>query len=238
MQCYNCNKIYNDYLGYCPYCGVKKEDFNVCSNCEKKLTKDVLVCPKCGGKPIEETNEMKSDRLNREGLEHSKSMRANDYFNEALRFNKYNVDAWVNKSENLRYLTLYKANKCCDAGLKVNKDNPPPPPPPPPALKKDEKNKGEYNAEFIFNNLLKRCNQELQENELNEDIWILKAEVLSELVEKKEAIRCYSRALEINPKNEKSWTRKAFLCWWENDYICQIESYKKAIGLNPTNAKN
>lgn len=36
MQCYNCNKIYNDYLGYCPYCGVKKEEFNVCSNCKEK----------------------------------------------------------------------------------------------------------------------------------------------------------------------------------------------------------
>ena len=58
MQCYNCNNIYNDYLGYCPYCGVKKEDFNVCSDCEEKLTKDILICPVCGGKPIEETNEI------------------------------------------------------------------------------------------------------------------------------------------------------------------------------------
>ena len=235
MQCYNCNNIYNDYLGYCPYCGVKKEDFNVCSDCEEKLTKDILICPVCGGKPIEETNEMKSDRLNREGLEHSRSIRASAYFNEAIRFNKYNVDAWANKAENLNDITMHEANKCCDAGLKINKDNMKLLLAKAKALKKDEKNKGENNFEIIFNNLLKRCNQELQENESNEDVWIIKGEVLNNLDEKKEAIECYSKALEINPKNEKSWIRKALFCWLEDDYICQIESYKKAIELNPTN---
>ena len=202
MQCYNCNNIYNDYLGYCPYCGVKKEDFNVCSDCEEKLTKDILICPVCGGKPIEETNEMKSDRLNREGLEHSRSIRASAYFNEAIRFNKYNVDAWVNKAENLNYITMYEANKCCDAGLKINKDNMKLLLAKAKALKKDEKNKGENNFEIIFNNLLKRCNQELQENESNEDVWIIKGEVLNNLDEKKEAIECYSKALEIKKKKK------------------------------------
>ena len=119
-QCYRCNYIYNDYLEYCPYCGVKKEDFNVCSSCEEKLTKDILICPVCGAKAIEETDEMKSDRLNREGLKHTRSVRAGDYFNEAIRFNKYNVDAWVNKAENLNNITLHKASRCCDAGLKIS----------------------------------------------------------------------------------------------------------------------
>lgn len=235
MQCYNCNKIYNDYLGYCPYCGIKKEDFNVCCDCEEKLTKDILICPVCGGKPIEETNKMKSDRLNREGLEHSRSNRARDYFNEAIRFNKYNVDAWVNKAETLNYITLYEANKCCDAGLKINKDNMKLLLAKAKALKKDERKNDTNNYESILNNLLKRCNQELQENESNEDVWILKGEVLNELDDNQGAIECYSKSLEINPKNEKSWIKKALLCWLENDYICEIEAYKKCIELNPTN---
>ena len=235
MQCYNCDKIYSDYLGYCPYCGVKKEEFNICCDCEEKLTKDILVCPVCGGKPIEETNEMKSDRLNREGLEHSRSSRANPYFNEAIRFNKYNVDAWVNKAENLNDMTLYKSNKCCDAGLKINKDNMRLLLAKAKALKKDERNDDENNYGIILNNLLKRCNHELQENESNEEVWIIKGEVLNELDEMKEAIECYSRALEINPKNEKAWIRKALFCWLEDDYICRVEAYKKAIELNPTN---
>ena len=230
MQCYNCNNIYNDYLGYCPYCGVKKEEFNVCGDCEEKLTKDILVCPVCGGKSIEETNEMKSDRLNREGLENSRSTWANPYFNEAIRFNKYNVDAWVNKAENLNDMTVYEANKCCDAGLKINKDNMKLLLAKAKALKKDENN-----YECILNNLLKRCNQKLQENESNEEVWIIKGEVLNELDEMKEAIECYSKALEINPKNEKAWIRKAFFCGLEDDYICRIEAYKKAIELNPAN---
>ncbi len=229
MQCYKCSNFYNDYLDYCPYCGVKKEEFNVCSNCEEKLTKDILVCPVCGGKPIEETNEMKSDRLNREGLEDNRTTSAIDYFNEAIRFNKYNVDAWVNKSESLNYEA---ANKCCDEGLIINKDN----------MKlllakaKALKNDGiTENSKIILNNLLKRCNQKLKENNLNEDHWILKGEILNELDDKKEAIKCYSRALEIDPENENYWIRKAFLCSLENDYLCKIESYKKVIELDPSN---
>ena len=237
MQCYNCNGIYNDYLGYCPYCGIEKVEFNVCGNCEEKLTKDILVCPKCGGKPIEETNEMKSDRLNREGLMHGMTSSPSDYFNEAIKFNKYNIDAWVNKSEFLNDRTMHKAKKCCDAGLKINKDNMKLLLSKSKALKKDERRSDENNAEIILNNLLKRCNQELQENELNEEIWILKGEVLNELDKKEDAIECYSKALEINPKNEELWIRKAFLCYLNNDYYCEIESYKKAIELNPTNEK-
>lgn len=234
MQCYSCSRIYNDYLGYCPYCGMEKAEFNVCGKCEEKLTKDILVCPKCGGKPIEETDEMKSDRLNREGLEHHRSIKSIDYYNEAIRLNKYNVDAWVNKSKTLNSLTMYEANKCCDAGLKINKDNNKLLLAKAKALKKDEENK---NAEIILNNLLKRCNDEIHKNELNEDFWILKGEILIELDDEKGAMECYSKALEINPSNEKLWTRKASLCWYDDDYICEIESYKKAIELNPTNDK-
>lgn len=80
-----------------------------------------MVCPICGGKPIEETNEMKSNRLNKEGLK--QGYLANTYFNEAIKFNKYNIDAWANKAENLNSITLNEANRCCDAGLKINKNN-------------------------------------------------------------------------------------------------------------------
>ncbi|MDO5849750.1 MAG: tetratricopeptide repeat protein [Methanobacteriaceae archaeon] len=236
MQCYNCNNIYNDYLGYCPYCGVKKEEFNICSNCEEKLTKDILICPKCGEEPIEETKEMKSDRLNREGVEHQMSDSSIDYFNEALRFNKNNIDAWVNKSKTLNFGTLYKANKCCDAGLKINKDNKKLLLAKAIALKKDERDSDENNSDIILNDLLKRCDQDLQENRFNVDIWILKGEVLNKLDNQKGAIECYSNALEINPKNEKLWVRKAELCWYDSDYISEVESYKKALELNPTNA--
>lgn len=235
MQCYSCSGIYNDYLGYCPYCGVKKEEFNICSNCEEKLSKDILVCPKCGGKPIEETDEMKSDRLNREGLMYHMTSRPIDYFNEAIRFNKHNIDAWVNKSEYLNNLTMYKAKKCCDAGLRINNDNMKLLLSKSRAIKKDEWKDDKNNSEIILIDLLKKCNQELQKNELNEDYWILKGEIFNELDKEEDAIECYSRALEINPKNEESWTRKAFLCNLNDDYLCEIESYKKAIELNPTN---
>ena len=122
---------------------------------------------------------MKSDRLNREGLMHGMTSSPSDYFNEAIKFNKYNIDAWVNKSEFLNDRTMHKAKKCCDAGLKINKDNMKLLLSKSKALKKDERRSDENNAEIILNNLLKRCNQELQENELNEEIWILKGEVLN-----------------------------------------------------------
>lgn len=123
MQCYNCNSIYNDYLGYCPYCGMKKEEFNVCTECGKKVKKDILLCPECGGKPVKETDEMKSDRLNKEGLEIKSRHFPIYYFDEAIRFNKNNIEAWLNKAEEL-YRTPHNAIKCCDAALKINEDNP------------------------------------------------------------------------------------------------------------------
>lgn len=232
MQCYSCGGIYNDYLDYCPYCGMEKAEFNVCSKCEEKLTKDILVCPKCGGKSIEETDEMKSDRLNREGLMYDRRCSQIDYFNEAIRFNENNIDAWVYKSEFLNGCTRYKANKCCDAALKINKNNSRLLLAKAKALKNDKKNN---NAKIILNNLLKRCDAEIQKNELNEDIWILKGVILIELDDNKGAIECYSKALEIDSSNEKLWVRKAYLYGHEDEYICQIESYKKAIELNPTN---
>lgn len=235
MECYNCSGIYNDYLGYCPYCGIKRAEFNVCGNCEEKLTKDKLVCPKCGSRPIEETKEMKSDRLNREGLMSHMTSRPSDYFNEAIRFNKYNVDAWVNKSEYLNQQTKYEAKKCCDAGLKINKDNIKLLLSKSRAIKKDDWKREGNDSEIILYDILKRCCQQLQENEFNEEMLILKGEILYELGDKEGSIECYSKSLEINPENEKSWVRKAELCHFNEDYQCEIESYKKAIELNPTN---
>lgn len=239
VQCYNCNNIYNDYLGYCPYCGVKKEEFNVCSNCGEKLTKDFLICPKCGGNSIEETNEMKSDRLNQEGLKDNYYSRNSiNYFNESIKFNKNNIDAWVNKSKTLNNLTTHEAIKCCEAGLKINKDNMNLLLAKIIAIKKDSRgNNEENNINIMLSDLLKRCNQELQDNKLNDNLWILKGEILYELDNRKESIKCYSNALGLNPNNERLWVRKAELCYLEKDYISELESYKKALELNPTNAK-
>ena len=234
MECYNCSAIYNDYLGYCPYCGAKKEEFNICPECGKKLKKDIVKCPKCDKKAVKETDEMKSERLVKEGLKHHMTSRPTDYFNEAIRYNKHNIDAWANKAEYLKRFSTYKAIKCCDASLKIAKDNEKLLFVKAKVLKEDEDSE---NSEIILNNLLKRCNQKLKENELNEEAWILKGEILSELNEEKRAIECYSKALEINPKNEELWIKKASIYWRQSNYNCEIDCYKKAIKLNPANAE-
>ena len=231
MQCYLCSGIYNDYLDYCPYCGVKKEKFNVCSNCSKKLKKNIQECPECSAKPVSEKDEMKSKRLIREALMHSMPSKPDEYYNEAIRFNRHNSEAWVKKAEYFNAYANHKTVKCCDAGLKIHRDN---------AeilfvKAKALKDKDSESSQKIFDNLLKRCNRDIQENKLTEEAWILKGKILSEFNENKHAIECYSKALEINPENEELLVKKALLHSIEYDHYSEIDCYKKAIEVNPLN---
>jgi len=63
MKCSNCNKIFDDELEFCPYCGIENNNIRFCRKCETKHL-NIDRCPKCGTKlPITEKyiNKLKSE---------------------------------------------------------------------------------------------------------------------------------------------------------------------------------
>lgn len=232
MQCYNCERVYSDFLGFCPYCGMEKKEFNICGNCGKKILKEFDTCPDCGFKTIEENFEMESERLNQEGLKSEGIDDSKNFFNESLKFNENNLDAWKNKASLFLDYSYPKSIKACDAALKIDEDNLEILLIRAKAMSKCNKISDEE-KESYFRDLLKKCDERLKTNPLDDRAWAVKGETLGRLNQKNERIECYYKALEINPSNKEYWSEQALNLYIANDYENEIKCYHKILELNP-----
>jgi tetratricopeptide (TPR) repeat protein len=52
-----------------------------------------------------------------------------------------------------------------------------------------------------------------------------------------EAIQCYDKALEINPRDAKAWNNKGLAYADMNKYNEAIQCYDKALEINPRDAE-
>ena len=106
MRCVNCLKFFDDFYGFCPYCGHEKIDYDLY--------------------PSDEDNKFKSELFNQIGKRLVKEFKKDDAFNafnESIKFNNENICAWKNKADlhNDDYWENYtKAMDCIEKALEIN----------------------------------------------------------------------------------------------------------------------
>lgn len=213
MRCVNCLKFFDDFYGFCPYCGHEKVNYNIC--------------------PTDEDNKFKSELFNRIGERLVKDFKKNDAFNafnESIKFNNENIRAWKNKADlhNDDWGGNYtKAMDCVEKALEINPND----------LEalvlkgKILKNIDKEKSKNYFEDLLVKCNGS------DEESLIAKGDVLYELNDNDSAIAAYTKALNINPLNSKTWKKKGkVLCYNDNEEE-GVKSLRKSLLLNPHDIK-
>lgn len=216
MLCHKCSKIYNDCLGFCPYCGEKKISYE--ENDELATADDYA----------------KSEIFNRKALEvsHDYNQRLG-YLNESLKFNPKNESTWINKAEaykNGGYAG--KAVDCLNKALSINHLN-----------KKVWLEKGILlkkvgGFEEYFADLLRKCSENLKKNPNDDLYWQLKGKIHYELENYDKSNECYAEALKLNPNNKKLWEDKGRLCRYKlDDYEESKKCYLKAHELDDSDIK-
>ena len=68
-------------------------------------------------------------------------------------------------------------------------------------------------------------------------IWKTKAKALEGQGKYKEAIKCYTKALKIDPKDGRSWKNKAKALKHQGRYIEAIKCYTEALKIEPKDGK-
>ena len=68
----------------------------------------------------------------------------------------------------------------------------------------------------------------------NWEAWVTKAEIFKRLNKNNQALHCFDLALQINPNQSKTWTKRGFLLLNRyGQFIEAINSFNKALKLNP-----
>ncbi|HMB44614.1 MAG TPA: tetratricopeptide repeat protein, partial [Candidatus Methanoperedens sp.] len=65
--------------------------------------------------------------------------------------------------------------------------------------------------------------------------WYKKGVEFNNIGKYNDAIECYKKALEINPKNEKTWNNIGSVYFKLKMYLEALKSYEKAIEIRPSN---
>ena len=213
MRCVNCLKFFDDFYGFCPYCGHEKIDYNLY--------------------PSDDDNKFKSELFNRLGERLVKEFKKDDAFNafnESIKFNNENICAWKNKANlhNDDYWENYtKAMDCIEKALEINPND----------LEaivlkgKILKNTDKEKSKDYFEDILIKCNGS------NEESLIAKGDVLYELDDYDSAITAYTKALDINPLNSKTWEKKGKVLCYNDNKEDGIKSLRKSLLLNPYDIK-
>lgn len=213
MRCVNCLKFFDDFYGFCPYCGHEKIDYDLY--------------------PSDEDNKFKSELFNQIGKRLVKEFKKDDAFNafnESIKFNNENICAWKNKADlhNDDYGENYtKAMDCIEKALEINPND----------LEaivlkgKILKNTDKEKSKDYFEDILIKCNGS------NEESLIAKGDVLYELNDYDSAITAYTKALDINPLNSKTWEKKGKVLCYNDNKEDGIKSLRKSLLLNPYDIK-
>lgn len=213
MRCVNCLKFFDDFYGFCPYCGHEKIDYDLY--------------------PSDEDNKFKSELFNQIGERLVKEFKKDDAFNafnESIKFNNENICAWKNKADlhNDDYGENYtKAMDCIEKALEINPND----------LEaivlkgKILKNTDKEKSKDYFEDILVKCNGS------NEESLIVKGDVLYELDDYDSAITAYTKALDINPLNSKTWEKKGKVLCYNDNKKDGIKSLRKSLLLNPYDIK-
>lgn len=213
MRCVNCLKFFDDFYGFCPYCGHEKIDYNIY--------------------PTDEDNKFKSELFNRIGERLVKDFKKDDAFNafnESIKFNNENICAWKNKADlhNDDWGGNYtKAIDCIEKALKINPDD----------LEalvlkgKILKNIDKEKSKDYFEDILVKCGG------ADEESLIAKGDVLYELDDYDSAIVAYTKALDINPLNSKTWEKKGKVLCYNDNEAEGVKSLRKSLLLNPHDIK-
>jgi len=73
------------------------------------------------------------------------------------------------------------------------------------------------------------------QQEIEAATWTNKGDALYELGRYGEALKCYDKAIEINPNNTTAWNNKGFVLDELVRYEEALKCYDKAIEINPNN---
>ena len=71
------------------------------------------------------------------------------------------------------------------------------------------------------------------ENNVNSDIWLSKGLTAYNLRNYEEAIKCYNKALELDPNFKEAWFRKGMAIGVLGNYEVAIECHENAIEIDP-----
>jgi tetratricopeptide (TPR) repeat protein len=131
-------------------------------------------------------------------------------FEQALKIIPYYASAWNNKGDILNHMGHYKeAKKCFERALKVG-----------PASERLESELGYGDTSNVSNKSI---------------AWNGIGYALIYLNEPQEAMKCFQRALEIDPRNALAWYNKALYLVNKRDYRSAVQAYRKSLKLEPKN---
>ena len=63
--------------------------------------------------------------------------------------------------------------------------------------------------------------------------WIEKGNNLYDQEKYEEAIKCYDKALRIDPKNTHAWNNKGIALYGQGNYAVALECFDRALEIDP-----
>ncbi|OQA19696.1 MAG: invasion protein regulator [bacterium ADurb.Bin363] len=96
------------------------------------------------------------------------------------------------------------------------------------------KNATEYEKNKNIEKVIETCNK-IKELNPDKNTWFEMGELLLS-IDKEESIKCFDKAIEINPKNAEIYYMKAHTLYLLNRYEEAIKCYNMVLELKPTKA--
>ena len=151
-----------------------------------------------------------------------------EFYDNALKINPRDADAWANKGTALRRLKkLEQAIECHDEALEIN-----------PRLAMAWTNKGSALGDLgKFEQAIECHDKALEINPRLAMTWTNKGAVLDHLGKFEQAIECHDKALEINPRYALAWANKGTALRALGKFEQAIECSDKALEINPRDAE-
>ena len=141
-----------------------------------------------------------------------------------MKFNKKNVEDWLNKGSSLGKLGKHEeAIKCYDKVLELNPED----------ISAWFYKGYELGKLGKHEEAIKCYDKVLELNPNNERAWVNKGYELGKLGKHEEAINCYGKAIEINPKYKGAWFYKGYELGNLGKYEEAIKCYERVLELNP-----
>ena len=158
-------------------------------------------------------------------LQGGKAEDAKKYFEDILKVNNRDVDAWIGLGRAYIVLKQYEeAIECVENALKIEPES------------------AEawfylglaYHEAKNYKLAIECYNEVIKISPKSEDAWVNKGVALDRLGRLEEAIRCYDKVIyEINPKSEKAWFNKGVALFRLGKYEEAIRCFDRAIEINP-----
>ncbi|MGB8936142.1 MAG: tetratricopeptide repeat protein, partial [Candidatus Nitrosopolaris sp.] len=137
-----------------------------------------------------------------------------DYYDQAIKIDPNDTDAWNNKGSALNNLgQYYEAIECCDRTIKID-----------PNLAAAWINKGNALDDLgQYNEAIECYDRAIKIDPNLAAAWINKGNALYNLGQYYEAIECYDRAIKINPNLAEAWYNKGSAVYNLGQYNEAIE---------------